>query len=340
MAVMRLLPAFLIATALAAVPAPLPSWTLQSSGVDARLRGVSASSARVVWASGNAGTVIRSEDAGQTWHRLTIPDSDKLDFRDIDALDDRTAIVLSIGPGDASRIYKTSDAGQSWTLQFRNQDPKAFYDAIAFADSRRGFAFSDSIEKTFVILQTHDGGSTWNRVPPSRLPPALADEGAYAASGTNVVVRGELVWIATNASRVLRSTDAGRSWTVSGTPVASGPSAGLFSVAFRDSRHGIVVGGDFKKEAEAVNNAAVSDSGGRTWASVSGLSGFRSAAAYIPTMDRAVVAVGPSGSDMSFDDGRTWTAIPGPGFHAISFAPRSRVAWGVGEKGAVARLAW
>ena len=330
----------LLTSALAAASAPLPSWTLQTSGVDARLRGVSASSANVVWASGAAGTVIRTEDAGETWRRLTIPHSSKLDFRDIDALDDRTAVVLSIGPGHASRIYKTTDAGQNWTLQFRNEDPKAFYDAMAFDDKRRGFAVSDSVENTFVILQTLDGGSTWNRVPTSRLPPALADEGAFAASGTNVVVRNNFVWIATNASRVLRSSDSGRSWTVSSTPVASGPSAGLFSIAFRDSRHGIVVGGDFKKEAEAVDSAAITDSGGRTWMPVSGLSGFRSAVAHVPAHDRTVIAVGPSGSDVSFDDGRTWRAIPGPGFHAVSFAPRSRVAWGVGEKGAVARLEW
>jgi hypothetical protein len=122
------------------------------------------------------------------------------------------------------------------------------------------------------------------------------------------------------------------------TPVASGPSAGIFSIAFRDTRHGIVVGGDFKKGADAIDNAAITDSGGRTWNAVTGLSGFRSAVAYVPALDRAAIAVGPSGSDISFDDGRTWTAIPGPGFHAISFAPRSRVAWGVGEQGIVGRL--
>ena len=45
-----------------------------------------------------------------------------LDFRDIDAVDERTAYVLSIGDGDASRIYKTTDGGRTWTLQFRNTD--------------------------------------------------------------------------------------------------------------------------------------------------------------------------------------------------------------------------
>ena len=72
MALTRVLPAVLIAAALAA-PAPVPSWTVLKSGVTARLRGVSASSANVVWASGTDGTVIRTEDAGQKWVRLNVP---------------------------------------------------------------------------------------------------------------------------------------------------------------------------------------------------------------------------------------------------------------------------
>jgi photosystem II stability/assembly factor-like uncharacterized protein len=335
MALTRLLAGVIAA---AVVSPPPPTWTLQTSGVTARLRGVSASSANVVWASGSDGTVIRTEDGGRSWTRFTIPDARELDFRDIDAVDDRIAYVLSIGPGEASRVYKTADAGRHWTMQFRNTDAKAFYDAMAFRDGRQGFAFSDSVDGTFVVLHTRDGGSTWSRIAPSALPPALSGEGAYAASGTNVAVRQNVVWIATTASRVLRSADGGATWTVAAAPLVTGPSAGIFSIAFRDSQHGIVVGGDFKKEAEAIDNAAITDSSGRSWVRISGLSGYRSAVAYVPALERALVAVGPSGTDISYDDGRTWTAIPGPGFHAISFAPRSRVAWGVGESGRVARL--
>ena len=322
----------------AAGPPPAPSWTMQKSGVVARLRGVSASSARVVWASGSDGTIIRTENAGETWQRLTVPDADKLDFRDIDGVNDRTAYVLSIGPGEASRIYKTSDAGNSWVLQFRNQDAQAFYDAMAFRDATHGIAFSDSVAGAFVVLRTADGGTTWSRIPSSALPPALQGEGAYAASGSNVAVREASLWIATTAARVLRSTDQGRTWTVSATPLATGPSAGIFSIAFRDRRHGIVVGGDFKKENEAVDNAAVTEDGGRRWLLARGLSGFRSAVAYVPAVDGMIVAVGPSGADVSANNGRSWTAMPGRGFHAISFAPRSRIGWAVGEKGAVARV--
>src|SRR5262245_57165815 len=116
--------ALLVVLGLALLQAgPSFKWTPLSTGVTARFRGVSAVNERVVWASGTNGTVMRTTDAGATWQPLKIPNTDKLDFRDIDAIDDRTAFVLSIGPGDQSRIFKTSDAGTTWAEQFVNHDP-------------------------------------------------------------------------------------------------------------------------------------------------------------------------------------------------------------------------
>src|SRR5882672_10736273 len=96
-----------------------PQWTLQTSGVMARLRGVSAVSEQVAWASGSGSTVLRTADGGATWQKLTVT-ADRVDFRDVDAIDANTAYVLSIGTGPASRIYKTTDAGATWTQQFAN----------------------------------------------------------------------------------------------------------------------------------------------------------------------------------------------------------------------------
>ena len=251
-----------------------------STGVTARLRGLSAVSPRVVWASGTGGTVIRTEDGGATWTRSTIPETDKLDFRDIDAVNERTAYVLSIGDGDASRIYKTTDAGRTWALQFRNADKQAFYDAMAFRDSRHGFAFSDSVDGRLVILETDDGGAHWSRISEG-LPAAQENEGAFAASGTNIAIDGDRIWIATSRSRVIMSADNGRRWSAVSTPVPAGPSAGLFSIAFASRDRGIVVGGDYKAEAATADNAAVTSDGGRTWTVVKGLGGFRSAVGYV-----------------------------------------------------------
>jgi photosystem II stability/assembly factor-like uncharacterized protein len=269
--------------------------------------------------------------------------SEALDFRDIDAIDAQTAYVLSIGNGPASRIYKTTDAGATWTLQFQNKDPKAFLDAMSFWDANNGVAFGDSINGQFYILLTDNGGETWSRLAVSRLPLALENEGAFAASGTNIAVFGKThAWIGTGAgakARVLRSTDRGRSWAVADTPLAAGQSTGIFSIAFRDEQHGVVVGGDYSKEKEAVDNLAVTDDGGVTWKLVKGLSGYRSVVAYVPgAKTPALVALGPSGGDYSLDDGQTWQPIEGPGFDTFSFIPRKATGWGAGANGAIGKL--
>lgn len=317
-----------------------PQWIIQTSGVTARLRGMSAVSDRVAWASGAAGTVLRTTDGGSSWQRITVTD-DPVDFRDIDALDAQTAFVLSIGKGPASRIYRTVDGGSTWILQFRNADEKAFFDAMSFWDAEHGIVIGDAIKGQFCVMTTENGGATWTRVPASALPPALENEGAFAASGTNIAVFGKSnAWIGTGAgpkARLLITADRGRTWRIADTPLPAGPSSGIFSVAFRDARHGIIVGGDYTKESEAVDNLAMTSDGGATWSVVKGLNGFRSVVAYAPD-GKGIIAIGPAGADYSTDDGRHWRPLEGPGFDTFSFAHGRAVGWASGNKGTIAKL--
>ena len=335
--------AILITLTLFAAPLTLfvaPHWTVQTSGVNVRLRGVSAVSESVAWASGAGSTVLRTVDGGTTWQKSTVT-SDTLDFRDIDAVDIQTAYILSIGNGPASRIYKTTDAGKTWTLQFKNEDPKAFLDAMSFWDANNGIVFGDSVDGQLYVLTTNDGGRVWSRVETRNLPPALENEGAFAASGTNIALVGKShAWIGTGAAakaRVLHTSDRGRTWQVANTPLASGSSSGIFSIAFRDEKHGVIAGGDYRKEKEAVDNLAITSDGGITWTLAKGLSGFRSVVAYVPNT-KTLVAIGPSGGDYSTDDGRTWKPIEGPGFDTFSFVPRKSMGWAAGASGTIGRL--
>ncbi|HEV8140855.1 MAG TPA: hypothetical protein VGP81_13860 [Pyrinomonadaceae bacterium] len=319
-----------------------PSWTLQTSGVTARLRGVSAVSDRVAWASGSGSTVLRTEDGGASWKKLTVT-SDTLDFRDVDAIDEKTAFVLSIGNGNATRIYKTTDGGATWALQFRNEDPKRFLDAMSFWDADHGIVIGDSIDGRFDILMTKNGGESWMRVPPDILPPALENEGAFAASGTNIAVYGKkYAWIGLGSAtraRVLHTRDGGLHWKVFDTPIKSGKSSGIFSIAFRDARHGVIVGGDYQRENEAIDNVAISSDGGATWQLVKGVMGFRSVVAYLPGTETAI-ALGPSGADYSTVDGYHWSPFKGPGFDTFSFARGQKIGWGAGARGAIGKFTW
>jgi photosystem II stability/assembly factor-like uncharacterized protein len=340
--------AVLLAAVMSGVAIGAPDWQQQVSGTTERFRGVSAINARVAWASGNKGTVVRTTDGGATWRVLPVPGAEALDFRDIEGFGSDTAYILSIGPGDRSRVYKTADGGNTWALQFRNPDPKAFFDAIAFWDEATGVAIGDPVDGRFAVARTTDGGRSWLPLPPSGMPPALPGDGAFAASGTCLVAAaGTHAWFGTGGgarARVFHTFDRGLTWTVADTPIAAGTSsAGIFSVAFRDARHGIAVGGDYRKEGEPSENVAVTSDGGRTWtlAGVGRLRGFRSAVAFVPgTRGRIIVAVGPAGADVSSDGGRTWAPFGELGFHAFSITGSLNAAWAVGEQGRIAKLGW
>lgn len=317
-------------------------WVSQSSGTTVRFRGVSAVSATVAWASGDKGTYARTTDRGQTWQAGTVPGASELDFRDVDAFDANTAYLLSIGEGEKSRIYKTTDGGQHWELQFKSNRPEAFFDAMAFRDRDHGIALSDPVGGRFLIIATSDGGKTWEEMPAEGMPAALQGEGAFAASGTCITVQGKRnVWFGTGGpegARVFRSTDGGRTWTAAKTPVLSGKSAGIFSVAFWNANQGVAVGGDYTQEREAKQNVAVTKDGGRTWTRIKGTApnGYRSCVAFIPgTPAPTLIAVGPSGWDYSVDGGNNWRNIGAEGFHSTSFKALS-AGWAVGEGGRIA----
>src|SRR5579862_609875 len=317
------------------------SWTAQVSGTKASLRGVSAVSARVVWASGTGGTYLRTADGGATWHAATVAGAGDLDFRSVHALDGRTAWLMSSGPGESSRIYKTEDGGAHWTLLFTNADAGGFFDALRFWDAHRGMVLGDPVDGQFVVLTTGDGGKSWQRRKP---PSALRNEGAFAASNSCLVVRGKSeAWFGTggaSVARVFHSTDAGESWGAVETPMRhDGAAAGIFSLAFADALHGTAAGGKYDKPTEAGGDLAITADGGRTWNAPSGgqPNGYRSAVMFVA--GRGVwIAVGTSGSDISHD-GKSWKLFDSGNYNALSGAGREAV-WAVGPGGRIARLTW
>jgi photosystem II stability/assembly factor-like uncharacterized protein len=307
----------------------------QNSKTDVQLRGISAVSGKVAWASGAKGTVLRTTDGGENWETLVIAGADSLDFRDIQAFDQNTAFVLSIGPGDQSRIYKTSDGGRVWQRQFTNSDPKAFYDCFAFWDSTHGIAVSDSVDGKFPLIATSDG-MTWNPLVVKNMPAALPSEGAFAASGTCIATFGKNdVWFGTGspAARVFHSSDHGKTWTVAETPILHGAaSQGVFSLAFWTAKDGVAVGGDYKEPTKPEKTAAFTHDGGKTWTlSSKPPTGYRSAVAI--GAGHALVAVGTSGADISHDAGNNWTPMFKEDLNALALIGNS--GWAVGPVGKI-----
>jgi hypothetical protein len=98
--------------------------------------------------------------------------------------------------------------------------------------------------------------------------------------------------------------------------------------------HGVTVGGDYMKAAEAPGSAATSADGGKSWAPAQA-GGYRSAVAYVAAK-KMWIAAGPSGSDFSMDGGKTWKTFDSGAYNALSFT--AETGWAVGPNGAIAKL--
>lgn len=344
---------FIIFAALGSVPATAasdssPWWSVQTSGLDTNLRGVSVSYEPngkydyVVWASGSNGVVLRSTDEGKTWQQLSVAGSSDLDFRDIEAFDADVAYVMSSGEGDKSRIYKTIDGGKTWKLQYSDKRSGFFLDSLACDSKTHCLALSDPVEGRFLVLSTDDG-EHWKELPRDKMPAALPKEGAFAASGSSIAIcdRGDNYYFGTggaSVARVFRSDDHGRSWTAADTPIASGnPSSGIFSVACSGFLVA-AVGGDYKDPSSAKRVAAYSNDSGESWhLAEQQPAGYRSAVGDCAYGDFA--AVGPNGTDISHDEqgrGMHWQHTDYLNFNAVSFVGQH--GWAVGPKGTIARF--
>ncbi len=312
-------------------------WQKQTVETDAGFRGLSVVNENVIWASGTGGTVIRTTDGGKNWQVLKVPDAEKLDFRDIEAFDENTAYILSIGTGENSRIYKTIDGGKTWKLQFKNTDAKAFFDALAFWDSKNGMAMSDPVDGKYFLLKTTDG-EKWEIADNDKMANAKDGEAAFAASGTCLLTKGKnniFLISGGNDARVFRSKNSGSIWTVSDTPITKGtPGSGIFSIAMRDAKNGVIVGGNYEKPDDNTNNLAFTNDGGKTWTLGKGLNGYRSAVDYIDK--KTIIAVGTNGSDLSTDGGKTWKNLDKENYNAVRAKGKNAI-WAVGPKGLVSK---
>jgi photosystem II stability/assembly factor-like uncharacterized protein len=319
-------------------------WEMQDSHTTSNLRGIHAVNASVAWASGAEGTILRTQDGGVHWQKCVIPpDGDKLDFRGIWAWDASTALVMSAGSGEQSRLYRTRDGCAHWTEEARNQDKEGFWDALVFQSedsSKRGresagVVVGDPVSGRFFTMTMAD--AKWSIDTTACL--AREGESAFAASNSSVVVFGPGKYILGTGGKggpraLLSPLLAGKEECVEAAfPMAAGnDSSGVFSLAFRNAKRGVAVGGDYKKPNDSSDTAAWTSDGGRHWAATSTPPhGYRSTVEwYAPA--KAWIAAGTNGSDISIDDGRTWRVLDSEGWNALSLP------YVVGPKGRMGKL--
>ncbi len=326
--------------AAAAAPAPPTlSWRLVDTGTTSHFRGLAAVSRDVAWLGGYDGHVLRTVNGGASWLDVSPPRASTLQFRDIAASDAQHAVAMAAGEGTDSRLYVTDDGGASWTLAYGNTDPAAFFDCMSFSSARRGLVLSDPVGGKFRILATRDGGASWQVLPNAGMPTALPGEAAFAAGGECLTTSGRDAWFGSGGgqrARIFQSADFGRTWTAQTAPLPSGPSAGVIGLAFRGGL-GVAVGGDFARPAAHKHVAAYADFGDRWAPARRDPSGYRSGVAFVPGEAATVLAVGLTGSDVSYDAGRTWTTFDTGQFDTVT-CTSDGACWAAGDLGRVAVL--
>lgn len=302
----------------------------QRSGVGVRLRGISAVDARVAWASGRGGTVLRTRDGGASWEDVSVAGAELLDLRDIEAFDADHAVVLSIGNGGDSRIYRTANGGRNWILVLRNEDPRAFFDCMAF-DGEHGWMLGDPVDGRFQVFETADAGQSWTPVPDG--PHAAEGEAAFAASGTCIARAGDAWLLGGSGPATLHVRRDAAGWREIASGLGRGRAeAGIFSIASTRGGDALLVGGDYKAE-RAPGGAAGYAGGERAARPLPAPRGYRSGAACLAA-SVTCVAVGPSGVDAW--DGAAWRAVSEAGYDSIDLA--GGAGWASGDAGRIARV--
>ena len=341
-------------------------WQMQASGTTASLRGIHSVDGKTAWASGTAGTVLRTTDGGSHWTKCATPDG-TLDFRGVQGFDTQTAIVMASGPGAKSALYKTTDGCATWNLLFANPDaPGGFFDSFWF-NGAHGIVVGDPVNGKFAVFLGEKDGREWKRDPHAGLALGKRELAAFAASNSAVATGNGLFTraFATGGKsgsfffsrpfmpgeektglleKVVRKEPP---WMASTIPVGSGPeSSGTFSVAYRypvtigvcaectfnDNSIFVAVGGDYKNPGDSAKTAAWSSDGGATWVAATMFPhGYRSGVQWSDAL-KAWIAVGPNGSDISRDDGKTWHTLDDGSWNAVSLP------FVVGPDGRIAKL--
>ena len=318
-----------------------PKLEMLTSGTATSIRGLSVVSDQVIWVSGSKGTIGRSVDGGQTWKWSVVNGFEKNDFRDIEAFDANTAIIMSV---DApAYILKTTNGGDSWKIVYENKTKGMFLDAMEFWNDIAGIVIGDPVDGKFFVARTFDGGMSWQEIPLKNRPEADSGEACFASSGTNIAVldRDEAVFV----SGGLRSRLFTRNPPVNLPLIQGTESTGANSIAvwnnrkMQGGRKMIVVGGDFTQAAATQKNCFYSNDRGKTWnAPVTPPHGYRSCVAYF-TMDKAV-SCGLNGIDITTDGGQNWTWISQEGFHVCRKAKNGNLIFFAGNNGKIGKIAW
>lgn len=234
--------------------------------------------------------------------------------------------IFALSIGNPARLHKLSKDLIHKTLVYQENHENVFYDSMQFWNEKEGIAIGDPTANCLSIIVTRDSGKTWQKLACDSLPKIYEGEAAFAASNTNIVVKGQHAWLVSGGkkARVFHSPDKGKTWEVFETPLVQGEAmTGIFTADFYNDTIGFIAGGNYEKPLQNFQNKAITTDGGKTWRLVGenrGL-GYTSCVQFVPNSGgKALVAVGAQGLFYSADAGENWQQLlTDPTLYTIRF---------------------
>jgi hypothetical protein len=304
------------------------------------LRGLSVVNNDIIWASGSNGQVAKSTNCGKDFTWITVKGYEKRDFRDVEAFDSNTALIMAVDI--PAIILKTNDGGKTWNEVFHDDTKGMFLDAMDFTKDGNGIVVGDPINNKLFIATTSSYGDKWLALKPeNNFYTVDTGEAFFAASGTNVNIKGNK-----NNHVICFVTGGSDSRLIfNGQPLALNilkgkDSQGANSIAVNTSVSRIVItGGDFNEPASSEKNIEVFNikNGQLLYPVVqTPPHGYRSCVSFIT--DDSLVCCGLTGVDISNDGGLNWKLISGESFHVCAKAKKGDAVFLAGKDGRIAKL--
>lgn len=288
-----------------------------------------------LWFSGNNGKYGAIDlNTNKIFNGKIEKDSLSLEFRSIAKTKDATFVLSVANP---ALLYRISNDKKRVRLVYQEENEKVFYDSMHFLNDSFGIAMGDPVSDCLNIIVTKDGGENWNKIPCENLPKVEEGEAAFAASNTNLILRGNSIFMVSGGkkSRCFVSNDLGKTWEVYSTPIIQGEAmTGIFTADFYDETTGFVAGGNYEKQEDNSKNKAITTNGGKTWKLVGENVGFgyASCVQFVPnSQGKELFSVGGTGVYFSNNFGEKWTKLSvNKNFYTVRFKNDS-VAYAAGR---------
>lgn len=265
------------------------------------------------WYAGSDGKYgYVSLSGGKSLNGVVAKDSVLPEFRSIAQ---NKSDIFILNAGTPAMLYKISKDGRAVRKVYTETGEKVFYDSMQFYNDTDGIAMGDPTDGCLSVIVTEDGGGNWRKISCDVLPETTDGEAAFAASNTNLIVKGNNTWMVSGGkkSRIFYSADKGKSWKVYDTPIVQGSEmTGIFSADFYNDKIGFAVGGDYETPDKNSGNKILTVNGGKDWQLVGEGTGFgyASCVQFVPNSNgNELITCGPSGVFYSFDRGTTWKEI-------------------------------